>query len=105
MNSRSSYGARITGREEMAALAAGAILALREAALEDELGLLETRVFGRSPECLFESLQVGADSWFWTFKPMVELLLHHVRDVASAGARSIDERRREIRWAIEASGF
>lgn len=88
----------------MEALVSAAIAALTEAEFTDELTLLQTRVFSCSPEILFQSRQTATDAWHWSFKPMVELLLRHLREVASA-ARSKEDRRHEILWAIQASGF
>jgi len=98
-------GTRVSGKQEMEALVMAAIAALTKAEFADELALLQTRLFSRSPEVLFEIRQTATDAWHWSFKPMVELLLHHLRDVASATTRSQEDRRREILWVLEASGF
>jgi hypothetical protein len=95
----------VKGRDEIAALAAAATQALKEAELTDELRMLETRVFGRSSELLFESRQIRGRGWRWAFKPIVELLLRHLVDVAPDEGRPREARQREIRWAIEMSGF
>jgi hypothetical protein len=105
MTGRSRRSMRVSGRHEMEALASAAMAALREAGLIEELGLLQDRVFALGSDRLFESEQLDQDLWHWRFKPMVELLLLHLRDVARAAARSTADRRREIRWALEISGY
>ena len=105
MTGRSRPSMRVSGRQEMEALASATMAALRDADLTEELGLLQNRVFALGSERLFETEQVGHDAWHWRFKPMVELLLLHVREVAGANCRSAADRRREIRWALEICGY
>jgi hypothetical protein len=76
---------------------------LQEAELADGLRLLNEQVFSCDPERLFNTTLVGDES-LWTLKPMVELLLMHVHDVALNGMLKSD-REQEIRWAIEMAGF
>jgi hypothetical protein len=105
MNGPSKQDAWLDGREKLAELVASVIEALTDAELTDELKLLESRVFGRKPELLFETCASAGGSQCWTFKPMVELLLRHVRAVACARGRSREDRQQEIRWALDVSGL
>ncbi len=93
------------GRRAAEELARAAIVALEEAELTEELALLNERVFGACTERLFEATHLADGRWDWGFRPIVELLLHHVRDVASNAARPLEDRGREILWAISMSGF
>jgi hypothetical protein len=88
----------------MTELAVAAISALQDAGFVDEIDLLCERVFRMPPDRLFETEPLGGVSWSLAYKPMVELLLLHVRDAARAGSRQ-DTRRQEVRWAIFAAGF
>ena len=92
------------GDEALRRLAQGAIAALRDAGLDAEMGELQRRVFARAADDLFEN-DLTQHPPAVRFKPMVELLLLHFRDIATSHAHSIDERRREIRWALDASGY
>jgi len=88
----------------MKRLAKATVAALHEAELADEVALLELRVFSRVADELFEA-ERDDERYAWRFKPMVELLLLHLHDIAGQHGRSVDERRREIRWAFDACGF
>ena len=89
----------------MTELALATICALEAVDLWDELEDLRRRVIARSPELLFETRAIGAGVWEWSFRPMVELLLRHIRDVACAAARSREDRSREIEWTLTTAGF
>jgi len=98
-NPRSQTGADTN----LSALAVTTMAALYEAEFFDEMEQLRGRVLSRGAS-LFEHL-LGADQQYHlVFKPMAELLLLHVRETAVA-PRPADERREEIRWALDASGF
>lgn len=91
------------GKEHLERLAHDTLTALKGADLAEELALLDARVFSRSPEELFDGLTDEQPTF--SYKPMVELLLLHLREVAAETTRPAKERRREVRWAIEVAGF
>jgi hypothetical protein len=94
---------RVRGKAEIKALTDQVFSAMQDAELMDELTLLHERIFSLDPEALFDTMLVSNES-LWTLKPMVELLLWHVHDVAIS-AKPASDRQAEIRWAIEAAGF
>jgi hypothetical protein len=88
----------------MTELAVGTISALQDAGLVDEIDVLCERVFRLPPDRLFDTELSRDSAWTLSYKPMVELLLVHLRETAR-GDCSRDERREEIRWAIAVAGF
>jgi hypothetical protein len=88
----------------MTELAVAAISALQDSGFVDEIDLLCERVFRLPPDRLFETDLAATASWTLSYKPMVELLLIHVRELARAGGAA-EQRRDEIRWALTAGGF
>lgn len=96
---------RIDGTCETTKLALEIIDVLQEADLEDVIDELQTRVFARSKEELFEITQMGGNRWHSRFKPMVEFLLCEVQHIADNTAFSLEERRRHIQWALDGTGF
>lgn len=88
---------------ELSSLAVTAMAALYEAGLYDEMEQLRARVLSRGAS-LFDQVSGDNNDWRVTYKPMAELLLLHVREAAVA-PRHVDERRREIRWALDIAGF
>jgi hypothetical protein len=86
-------------------LALATIAALDAADLDDEIEALQSRVFSRSIDDLFDTHQLAEDAWQCSFKPMVELALLEIESVARATAMSLEERRRQIRWVLDAVGF
>jgi hypothetical protein len=94
---------RVRGKAEIKALTDQVFSALQQAEMTEELTLLHERVFSLDPEALFNTVFVSNES-LWTLKPMVELLLLHVHDIAISD-RPVRDRRDEIRWAIDAAGF
>ena len=93
----------VRGKAEIKALADQVFSAMQNAELTDELAHLHERVFSLDPEALFDTT-LSVNESVWTLKPMVELLLLHVRDVAIS-TRPAKDRREEIRWVIGAAGF
>lgn len=87
----------------MQALAA-AVTALQESELTAEARLIDSRVLSRPPEELLEPVTVGAQT-VWTFKPIVELLMHELRYIATAPGLSREERGERIRWTLDFAGF
>ena len=94
---------RVRGKEEIRALTAQVFSAMQEAEMTRELSLLHARVFSLDAEALFDTTLIANES-LWTLKPMIELLLLHVRDIATS-TKSAEDRHAEICWAIEAAGF
>ena len=90
-------------KEELKRLTRDTLAALQDAELTEEIALLESRVFARPAAELFETT-TEAPHRPLRFKPMLELVLRHIRDSA-ASARSVDERRREIGWSLDVAGF
>lgn len=94
----------VLSRRQMTELAVGTISALQDGGFVDEIDLLCERVFRLAPERLFDTELTRGSAWSLSYKPMVELLLIHLREVAR-GDTSRDERREEIRWTVAAAGF
>ena len=78
--------------------------ALYEADFVIEMELLRRRVLGRGATLLFETVADGKGGSELRYKPMVELVLRHVRYAAISKAAR-DARRDEILWALEMAGF
>jgi hypothetical protein len=91
------------GKREMRELAVAAFIALERADLTDILELLQTRVFDRPPSDLMD-VELVDGIWEWQFKPMVELVLRHISDTATA-PQTIDARRDDLRVVLEMVGF
>jgi hypothetical protein len=92
------------GQELVTELGRAVIIALQDAGLHDELALIRERVFSQPAPRLFSTHVTPGGAWSLRYKPMVELMLLHVRD-AAASACSDEERQGEIRWAVEMAGF
>jgi hypothetical protein len=89
--------------QELSSLAVTAMAALYEAQFFDEMTLLRKRVLARGAT-LFDQVPTEAGTLRLVYKPMVELLLLHVRETAVA-PKPAEDRRLEILWALEAAGF
>jgi hypothetical protein len=96
---------RIRGRQEMRDLALGAFNALAEANLIEEMEALNARVFGRGAEAICETAVLSDHLWQWNFAPMVELVLHEIREVAANDSLTRAQRRERIEWALTMAGF
>lgn len=94
---------RVRGKAEIKALTDQVFSAMQDAELTEELALLHERVFSLDPEALFDTTLISNES-VWSLKPMVELLLWHVHDIALS-AKPATDRQAEIRWVIAAAGF
>ena len=94
----------IAGIADIQALAVAAVTALEESELSAEAQLIHTRVLSRAPEQLLEQVSVGTQT-VWMFKPIVELLLHELRYIATASDLSHEQRRERIRWTLDLAGF
>ena len=77
---------------------------MEESDLSVEAQLIHTRVLSRAPEQLLEQVIVGTQT-VWMFKPMVELLMHELRYIATAPDLSPAEQRERIRWTLDLAGF
>jgi hypothetical protein len=95
----------IRGKQEIRELALAAFTALDEADLGYEGDRLHQAVFSRDSTALFQTAEVEPYVWQWSFSPSIELLLRHVTEIAAQESRSIEERRQEITWAMEAFGL
>ena len=102
-------GGRITGEPmrgaaEMRELALSVLAALERADLADVARALHDRVFACSINALLEPYEENCVVR-WRFKPMAELLLRELKQVASAQDMPLVERRRRIEWTFEMAGF
>src|SRR5262245_36256718 len=86
------------------ALAVAAITALEDADLAAEVEAIHSRVLSRTPEQLLEQVTVDGQI-VWAFTPIVELLMHELRHLASAPELSRTERCERIRWTLDVCGF
>jgi hypothetical protein len=89
----------------MHALALSVIGTLERAGLSDMLVELKRRVLDRSPDELCESVEAGRDAFHLSYKPMVELVLYEVRDVARMPHLSTEHRKERISWALAMAGL
>ena len=105
MNDRLSHGDRAFGKEDLERLTQDAVDALRAAGLTDEIDLLHSRVFARKAGEIFDTTFDQQQQYALKFKPMLELLLRHVREIAGQNDRSPEDRQRQIHWAIDAAGY
>ena len=101
---RVSGGPLLPGGAEMRELALGALAALERANLGDAARAVRERVFGCDAEELVEAYEEN-DMPRWRFKPMAELVLRELSQIAKADQLSLAERRRRIEWALEMAGF
>jgi hypothetical protein len=94
----------LPGSAQMRELALSTLSALEHAKLGDAVRALHDRVFGCSVETLLEPYEEN-NAWRWRFKPMAELLLRELKQLAKAEHIPLAERRRRIEWALEMAGF
>ena len=92
------------GKQEMHELVRATFAALEKAELAEFVRDLRDRVFAREPDELLETT-IESGVCQWSFKPMVELMLRHVRDLAANDQIPAHERRLEIPATIELAGF
>jgi hypothetical protein len=97
-------GVKVRGKREMHELAVSAFTALEHGELTELFDSLHQRFFSRRPDELMEVHLVG-NVCEWRFKPMIELLLRHIRDSAANMAVPSAQREHEIRWALEMAGL
>ena len=97
-------GEPLRGASEMRALALSALAALQGADLGDVARTVHERVFGCSIDTLLEPYDENGIVR-WRFKPMAELLLHELKQLASTDELTLTERRRRIEWTFEMAGF
>jgi len=78
--------------------------ALYEAGMIVVMEVVRARVLNRGADRLFEQVREDDGRWHLRYRPMAELLLLHITDLAQReGSR--EERECEILWALEAAGF
>jgi hypothetical protein len=94
----------LKGRAEMRELVLTTLAALERAGLADATRVLHERVFCHRADTFAEPYDEN-NSWRWRFKPMVELLLLELTDLAEASDLSPDERGERIQWVLEMTGF
>src|SRR5438094_904636 len=92
------------GKQEMHELVRTTFAALETADLAELVRDLCARVLVRDPDELLETT-VTSGACEWSFKPMVELMFRHVRDLAANVEIPVHERRLEIAATIELAGF
>ena len=97
-------GEPLKGAAEMRELALSVLAALERAELGDVARALHDRVFGRNINTLLEPYEENSVVR-WRFKPMAELLLRELKDLANCQALSPTERRRRIAWTFDMAGF
>lgn len=88
----------------MRELALSTLAALERADLGDVGRALHGRVFGCSVTTLLEPYEENT-VLRWRFKPMAELLLRELTQLASAEDIPLTERRRRIEWTFAMAGF
>jgi hypothetical protein len=96
---------RVIGREEIRALALSVAASLEQAGLTDMLAEVKRRVLDRAPEEVCDAVEASRAVYHLSFKPIVELLLYEVRDVARMPHLSAEHRRERITWAITMAGL
>jgi hypothetical protein len=96
--------ARLHDENALSTLAVSALTALYEGGFLVEMELLRKRVLTRNSSILFDQVRGQDGRWHLAYKPMVELLLLHLRDFATRD-QPHEQRREEILWALEAAGF
>jgi hypothetical protein len=85
-------------------LARTVFAALQDAELGDVVGEVRDRVLDRGPESVVDSAIIDGVAQ-WSFKPMVELLLRHVLDIAARDSVGSNQRREEISATLYLAGF
>lgn len=91
-------------RSAVSSLAATTMAALHDAEMVVVMEVFRARVLSRGADKLFEQVQGKDGRVRLQYKPMAELLLLHVHDVALSDAPR-EKRESEILWALEAAGF
>jgi hypothetical protein len=104
MNAHPAGRGPVAGIGSLQALAVAAITALEESDLVAEAQLIHDRVLSRLPAQLIDKVTVGTQT-VWTFTPMVELLMHELRYIATAPDLSHQERRERVHWTLDVAGF
>jgi hypothetical protein len=97
-------GEPMRGAAEMRELALSVLAALDRADLADVARTLHDRMFGCDVNALLESYEENSVVR-WRFKPMAELLLRELKQLATVPGMPIAERRRRIEWTFDMAGF
>jgi hypothetical protein len=103
MSAAENWVPEVRGKQAMHQLARATFAALEEAELHESLVALRDRVIARGTEIV--EITTTAHVSQWSFKPMVELLLHHALEAAGRDDLPLVERRREIETALHLAGF
>jgi hypothetical protein len=104
MGPRENPVPEIRGKQEMHELARTVFAALQEADLGEIAAEVRARVLDRGPESVVDSSVIDGVAQ-WSFKPMVELLLRHVLDIATRDGLQSAQRRDEIAATLHLAGF
>lgn len=104
MGTRENPVPEIRGKQEMHELARTVFAALQDAELGETVAEVRERVLDLGPEFVVDSTVVGGVAQ-WSFKPMVELLLRHVLDIATRDGIRTEQRRDEISATLYLAGF
>lgn len=104
-DSQSPVTPRYLGRREMQHLAESAVRALERSGHRDTLETLRARLFSRSPEELTAIEPLGDGVFHCRYKPMAELVLQEVIDVARNRRIAKEDQRARIMWALTMAGF
>jgi hypothetical protein len=94
----------LPGGAEMRELALSVFAALDRANLDDVAQALHARVFSREADALMEKY-LENDVERWRFRPMAELVLYELKQVASMPHLALDHRRERCDLALSISGF
>jgi hypothetical protein len=104
MGPRENPVPEIRGKQEMHELARTVFAALQEAELGEVVAEVRERVLDLGPDSVVDSTVVDGVAQ-WSFKPMVELLLRHVLEIATRDGLRADQRRTEIQATLHLAGF
>lgn len=96
-------GRPVEHKVELERLIVDVVHTLRDALLHDTLRAFDERVLSRSAEDLFE--RSDEDHRALTFKPMLELLLRELGDLASDTSRSHADRHAHALDVMRLAGF
>src|SRR5688500_3666841 len=94
----------LPGGAEMRELALSVFAALDRANLEDVAQALHVRVFSREADAIMEKY-LENDVERWRFKPMAELVVYELKQVASIPHLSREHRGERSELALSISGF
>ena len=97
-------GVRYAGQHQVQTLAFATLHALERAGLRDVIDEVKRRVLDRDGATICEITTIDGEETI-SYKPMVELLLYEIKNVARAPHVSDDDRRVRIEWAMTLAGM